>query len=295
LARCFHSCPGGAAISHADQAVAYGGHGTANLSDDFIEGFSHLVVEVKDLDRSETFYRDVIGLEVLGRGLLAEPRPHSLMRLATGQLLVLLQDDHPEPIRENSSSIHHAFLLTVDKYREAQDRFRAHGYDVGDTREAFRAKGEFSMDIWDPDGHRWQLQAFGEEQHSIIKPGVGVVDCGPAAGFEVGSVTTFKDGNFFLLRRKEGFLALSRWCRHANGLLSYQKEHWRFYCAFHGATYNLEGTHTGHLENIPPLRENAVSIDARGHVLVDTEVLRERADGEPPCYAAARQAALSAS
>ncbi len=281
-------------MSHAEQAV-YGGHGTVNAPGTAVDGFSHIVLEVKDLERSEQFYQEVIGLDLMGRDLIAEPRPHSLLRLNTGQLIVLTQVEEPVPIRPNTSSIHHALLLTIDQYSQAQERFKAHGYDIGDTREQFRAKGEYSMDIWDPDGHRWQLQAFGEEQHMLIKPDAGVVDCGPADDFEVGSVTTFREGNFFLVRRPEGFLALSRWCRHANGLLSYQREHWRFYCAFHGATYNLEGDHTGHLANIPALRLNPVTIGDRGHVLVDTDVVHEREDGTPPCYTATCGLAASAS
>jgi catechol 2,3-dioxygenase-like lactoylglutathione lyase family enzyme len=281
-------------MSHAEQAV-YGGHGTVNAPGTAVDGFSHIVLEVKDLERSEQFYQEVIGLDLMGRDLIAEPRPHSLLRLNTGQLIVLTQVAEPVPIRPNTSSIHHALLLTIDQYSQAQERFKAHGYDIGDTREQFRAKGEYSMDIWDPDGHRWQLQAFGEEQHMLIKPDAGVVDCGPADDFEVGSVTTFREGNFFLVRRPEGFLALSRWCRHANGLLSYQREHWRFYCAFHGATYNLEGDHTGHLANIPALRLNPATIGDRGHVLVDTDVVHEREDGTPPCYTATCGLAASAS
>jgi catechol 2,3-dioxygenase-like lactoylglutathione lyase family enzyme len=38
--------------------------------------FSHLVVEVADLDRSEKFYRDVIGLDALGRNLVGDNRPN---------------------------------------------------------------------------------------------------------------------------------------------------------------------------------------------------------------------------
>ncbi len=273
-------------MSHAEQVI-HRAPATA------VDGFSHLVLEVKDLERSERFYQDVIGLDLLGRELLNEPRPHSLLRLNTGQMVVLIQVEEPVPIRPNTSSIHHALLLTMDQYCAAQERFTAHGYEIGDTREQFRAKGEHSMDIWDPDGHRWQLQAFSEEQHMLIKPGAGVVDCGPAEDFEVGSVTTFREGNFFLIRRPEGFLALSRWCRHANGLLSYQREHWRFYCAFHGATYNLEGDHTGHLPNIPPLRLNPVNIDERGHVMVDTDEVLEREDGVPLCYTAACELAAA--
>jgi catechol 2,3-dioxygenase-like lactoylglutathione lyase family enzyme len=269
---------------HADGAAEYGGHGqpgaTAAPFDGF--GFSHMVLEVADLDRSEAWYRDVLALEPMGRNLLAEPGPHAVLRMNTGQLVVLLQVESPDPIRENTSSIHHAFYLTYDQYREAQARFSAAGYDISDTREQFRAKGEHSMDIFDPDGHRWQVQAFSEEQHAVIKPGVGVVDCGPAAQYSVGSVTTFREGNFFLVREAGGFLALSRWCRHANGLVAYQREHWRFYCAFHGATYDQTGCHTGHLPNVGALRLNPVTITADGRVRVDTDVVIERDNAAPP-------------
>lgn len=247
-------------------------------------GFSHLVLEVGDLDRSEAFYRDIVGLDLLGRGLLAEPHPHSVLRMTTGQLLVLLQVDQPTPYRPNSASIHHAFWLTMEQYRAAQARFAAAGFDIGDERAAFRAKGEYSMDIWDPDGHHWQVQTEGPEATELILPGVGVVDCGPVDAFPVGSVTSFGDGNFFLVREEQGFLALSRWCRHRNGLLAHQPEHCRFFCHFHGATFNYQGDHTGHMRGIPPLRANPVTITPDGRVLVDTDTVIERATDEPPTY-----------
>jgi catechol 2,3-dioxygenase-like lactoylglutathione lyase family enzyme len=263
------------------QALIYGGHGTQNTgSAETIQGFSHLVLDVADLERSERWYESIMGLEPVGRGLLAEPRPHALMRMNTGQLIVLIEVEAPEPRRPNSSSIHHAFLVTMEEYRVAQERFQAAGYDVADTRESFRARGEYSMDIYDPDDHRWQVQAYSDEAHEIIKPGLGVVDCGPAAQFEVGSITTFGAGNFFLARDRDGFYALSRWCRHMNGLLSYQRQHWRFYCAFHGATYNLEGEHVGHLPDIAPLRLNPVTLSSDGRILVDTDVVIERVSDE---------------
>ncbi len=283
-------------MSAPESQPAHAGHSVAlSAPTKEIEGFSHIVLEVKDLDASERFYRDVIGLETMGRGLLAEPRPHLLMRLNTGQIIVLAQSDDPVPIRHNTSSIHHAFLLTMEQFRAAQERFAANGYEIGDTRDAFRAKGEHSMDIWDPDGHRWQLQAFSEEQHEIITSGLGVIDCGPAEKYELGSVTPFGKANFFLVRSKEGFLALSRWCRHANGLLTYQMEHWRFYCAFHGACYSLEGDHIGHLAGIPPLRMHPLTIAEDGHVMVDTDTVLERDDDTPPRYVAACEPAAARS
>lgn len=267
----------------AMKAPSYGGHGMPGRGAvEPLEGFSHLVFEVADLDRSERWYREIVGLDLVGRDLLAEPHPHSVLRMNTGQLLVLIQVDEPEPIRPNSSSIHHALLLTMEEYREALARFQAAGYDISDSRRQFRARGEYSTDIFDPDGHRWQVQAYSDEAHELFKPGVGVVDCGPVERYAVGSVTTFGEGNFFLIREPAGFLALSRWCRHMNGKLAYQPEHWRFWCSFHGATYNLEGDHIGHLPNIPPLRMNPVTITGEGRVLVDTDVVIERDDGERP-------------
>jgi len=209
----------------------------------------------------------------------------------SGQLLVLLEVEDPEPRRKNSASIHHAFYLTMDQYRSAQERFPTYGIDISDERAAFRAKGEYSMDAWDPDGHHWQVQAEGPEATEIIKPGVGVVDCGPAEKYEIGSITSFGEGNFFLIHNEEGFLALSRWCRHRNGLLANQKEHWRFFCNFHGATFNYEGVHTGHMRELPPLRSNPVTISPEGHVLVDTDLVIDREVDERPCYVPAPQIA----
>jgi catechol 2,3-dioxygenase-like lactoylglutathione lyase family enzyme len=273
-------------MSHGD-ALHYDGHAASRAaSGPQGLGFSHLTLEVSDLDRSEAWYRDVIGLDLLGRDLMAEDRPHAVLQLATGQCLVLLQVDHPAPRRPNSTSIHHAFYLTMDQFRAAQARLSAAGYDIADNRAAFRARGEYSFDVSDPDDHRWQVQAFGPEQHELIKPDAGVVDCGPAEQFAVGSVTVFRDGNFFLVRAPEGLLALSRWCQHANGLLAYQCEHWRFYCAFHGATYTTYGDHTGHLPNVPPLRLNPITLTDDGRVLVDTNVVIERRPDEPPPFTA---------
>jgi catechol 2,3-dioxygenase-like lactoylglutathione lyase family enzyme len=276
-------------MTHASEGQTGGMHGTEKAVTSDLDGFgfSHMILEVGDLDRSEQWYRDVVGLDFLGRGLMAEERPHSVLRMNSGQLLVLMEVENPEPRRHNSQTIHHAFWLTTDQYRSAQERFSADGIDISDERASFRAKGEFSMDAWDPDNHHWQVQTQGPEATEIIKPGVGVVECGPAEQFAVGSVTPFGKGNFFLIRNDEGFLALSRWCRHRNGLLINQKEHWQFFCHFHGATYNYDGDHTSHLRGVGPLRMNPVTITDQGIVTVDTDVVLERQEDEPPRFTAA--------
>ena len=71
-----------------------------------IEGFSHLVVQVTDLERSEKFYQDVLGLDVVGRDLVNEEGPNSLLKTNTGQMVLLVQVPEVEPFRPNSNSIH---------------------------------------------------------------------------------------------------------------------------------------------------------------------------------------------
>ena len=246
-----------------------------------VDGFSHLVVQVTDLDRSEKFYQEVLGLDPVGRDLVNEEGPNSLLKMNTGQMVLLVQVSKVEPFRPNSNSIHHAWLLTVEQYQRAQQRLKALGYNIEDSREEFRALGERSLDVYDPDGHRYQVQAHGPEATKLIRPSAGKVHCGTIEDFAVGSVTPFSKGMFFLLRVEEGFFALSRWCTHRNGQVNWEKEHWRFYCPLHSATYNRKGEFTGHLQNVGPLRMHPVTISESGEVIVDSSTILLRKNYSP--------------
>lgn len=267
----------------ADEAPEFGGHGSRQVdwaTDGPAERFSHLVLGVTDLDRSEAFYRDVIGLDVMGRNLLAEPRPHLVLQMNTGQLLVLIQNEGVKiPGR---SGVHHGFMLTPNQYRRAYFRLKELGYDVGDERQQYRAHGEYSIDIADPDGHRFQIQCYGPEALRSM-PGVGIVDCGPADKFRVGDVRPFKGGNFHLVRLREGFLAVSKWCTHMNGIVVYQKAHWHFFCPFHDSTFDRCGVPAPFLGNRArrPLPIHPVIFSDEGHVLVNTDEVINRSEYDP--------------
>jgi len=244
-----------------------------------VRGFSHLVIEVTDLDRSEAWYRDIVGMDLMGRNLTAEDRPHSLLQTNTGQFWILVQAEKITPPR--TSGMHHAFMMTPNQYRRMMERVLAAGYDLVDIRAQFRARGQYSINIKDPDGHAIQFQCDSPEAHEIIRPGVGIVDCGPAEGYKLGDVKLFKDGDFFLVRLREGFLAMSRWCTHLNGRIIYQKAHWRFYCPYHQSTFDRRGNPTGGEPNLNALRLNAVSVSSEGHVLVNTDEISDRACYDP--------------
>ena len=261
-----------------------------------VDGLSHLLVQVTDLDRSEAFYRDVFGFDPLGRNLVAEQGDNALLKSNSGHMILLVKVDQVQPFRPNSSSIHHAFYLTPEQHQRARERRAvATGQEVSDTRASFRANGQLSFDVFDPDGHRYQVQSVGPEASVIMKADIGDVVCGKVEDFAIGSVTHFQDAQFYLVRHQDGFLALSHWCTHMNGELRWRDKHWSFYCAFHKATFNRKGESTGH-RPYPPLRLHPVTIGDDRSVVVNTSELVQRRNYDQaqlamvaPCQAAAAQ------
>ena len=252
-----------------------------------VDGLSHLLVQVTDLDRSETFYREVFGFDIVGRDLVAEEGPNSLLKSNSGHMILLVQvKGEVKPFRPNSSSIHHALYLTPDQHQRARERRAiATGKDVSDTRASFRANGQLSFDVFDPDGHRYQVQSIGPEASVIMKADMGDVVCGKVDDFAVGSVTHFKDAQFYLVRHRDGFLALSHWCTHMNGELRWRENHWSFYCAFHKATFNRKGESTSH-KNYPALRIHPVTVRDDQTVVVNTNEVINRRNFDPSQLAA---------
>jgi len=243
-----------------------------------IDGFSHIVLHVTDLDRSEKFYQDVFGLDLIGRDLVTDEGPTSLLGTNTRQRLLLVEVPEVVAIRPNSSTIHHAWLLTIDEMERAKERLTRQGFDISDSRAQFRAMGENSFDVFDPDGHRFQVQAYGPKSTAVVCENTGPITCGHMDDFPVGTVKAFVKGKFFLVRIDEGFLAVSRWCTHLNGLLNWKPEHWHFYCPMHGAMFDRKGDSLPCSRAAPTLRLHPVSISDDGTVTVDpdTAIKRER-------------------
>ena len=270
----------------AAEGVRLGGHAsdTHRVINGPAERLSHLMLAVSDLGRSEAWYQEVVGLDLLGRDLTAEERPHTVLKMNTGQLLILVEvpEEELRTTQGMTTGVHHAFMTTPNGYRRAIFRMEKMGFDLEDNRAQFRAYGEFSINFKDPDGHRLQLQCYGEESTEVM-PGGGVVDCGPADQYRVGAMKPFKAGSFYLVRRKDGFLAISRWCRHLNGTVVYQPKHWQFWCPLHGATYDRDGINEPFPSNEgkDPLRLHPITFTDEGHIMVDTDQVIERTGFDP--------------
>ncbi len=261
------------------------------------EGFSHLVLTVSDLDRSEKFYQDVFGLEAVGRDLVAEEGPNSLLKSDCRQMVVLVQvpKEQVRIEREGANSTHHAWLVkTPAEYKAIEKRLASMGFDVNDYRAAFRAAGQYSVDLVDPDGHRWQIQTQGPEATDVRVEKAGVVNCGAADQYEIGTVKLYEKEKFFLLRVADGFLALSQWCTHQNGLVKWRGYFYDFYCPKHGAVFERTGDCASSTMKLPPLRLHPVRVTEAGEVEVDTDrvILRRGHDAAqvvPPVCGAALQ------
>ena len=110
-------------------------------------GVLHFTIPVKDLDRSEKFYTEVMGMQKLRRN------DHMVFMRAGEDCFVLTFSENPiEPNRGSKHDIHSAFLLTAQEYDKAKQFLASKGIAL--IREENRTAGTFqgrSAYFHDPD------------------------------------------------------------------------------------------------------------------------------------------------
>lgn len=228
--------------------------------------FHHVMLEVSDLDRSETFYGDTLALEPVGRDLWPDGH-NSAFKTAEDQYVVLVEV--PE-VKKAGPGVHTNFLLSPEDYPTVYDRLKALNALVIDHRDEQRSVGEVSTYLNDPDGHRLQITAYSEEAFKVPSAGAGKISVGRVEDFPVGSVTHIKEGKFFLVRTDDGVLALNEICTHMRCIVAYQPEHYRFYCGCHYNRFSRKGEHLGHIAGTPPLHSYPIEF-LDGQIVVDTD------------------------
>jgi len=79
------------------------------------QGVVHFTIPVKDLDRAETFYTEIMGMERLRRNR------HMVFMRAGADCFVLTYSQNPgEPNAGDAHDIHHAFRVTAQDYDAAK-------------------------------------------------------------------------------------------------------------------------------------------------------------------------------
>lgn len=111
------------------------------------QGLVHFTIPVKDLDRSEKFYTEILGLERLRRNA------HMVFVRSGSDALVLTYSENPvDPNRGDAHDIHHAFKVTPEEYDRAKTFLASKGITI--FKEELRNSGTFrgrSAYFHDPD------------------------------------------------------------------------------------------------------------------------------------------------
>lgn len=230
--------------------------------------FYKLMLEVSDLDRSEIYYRDDMGLELIGRNLWPGDPPNATFRTADGSYVELVQVDEVKP---DGAGVHRNFMLPEEDYWVVYQRLKARGWERQNyrTEMGVRSATEVTCSVYDPDKHRIQLTAW-RNPYTAPAAQRGKIVAGRIEDFAIGSMTHVREGGFFLWRTAEGFQALNQVCTHLQCTLAYQKEHYQFFCYCHGRRFQRNGEQVAIHPDVEPLHRYAIEF-ADGQVVVDTD------------------------
>ena len=116
-----------------------------------IKGVYEIAIRVKDLARSEAFYKDALGLK---EGLRDERRNWLFMWVGGNSGMVVLQEDKGE-----WPSQHFAFSVLESDLERARALLMAKGVDVSEPVN-HQWMNAVSLYFKDPDGHALELLAI---------------------------------------------------------------------------------------------------------------------------------------
>jgi catechol 2,3-dioxygenase-like lactoylglutathione lyase family enzyme len=115
-----------------------------------IHGVYELAIRVKNLKRSEEFYKRILGLE---EGLRDDPRKRIFLRAGGNAGMIVLQEDQGD-----WPSLHFAFTVAADDIAKAAEELREKGLEVeGPVFHEWMPA--YSVYFPDPDGHQLELCA----------------------------------------------------------------------------------------------------------------------------------------
>ena len=119
-----------------------------------IEGVTHWSIPVNNLEESEKFYGELLGLEHVGR------LGNSVMScFAVGENRIILCEQPPQMPTRPAAHVHHSFTVTTETLAKACKIFEDEGVDVAEL--VYRKKGFFTgreLYFHDPSGNRLELR-----------------------------------------------------------------------------------------------------------------------------------------
>jgi catechol 2,3-dioxygenase-like lactoylglutathione lyase family enzyme len=116
------------------------------------EGLDHIAIAVSDLDRSERFYREVMGLERVH----AEWDPPRVLASRGSGMALFPAGMHGDEVVGAPGILHFAFRTDRDGFEAAQDSLKARGIEFRFSDHGL----SHSIYFEDPDGHQLELTTY---------------------------------------------------------------------------------------------------------------------------------------
>ena len=143
-----------------------------------VQGISHLVIEVSNLNRGEEFYRDALGFEPLGHELGPDSGPNVVLRTGTEQYLVLSECYQPRSLPE--TGVHQAYTVAPSDLPAISKKLQAQGIKIHTYKEDRPAEAEDNFYFYDPDKNRIQLvvsKTISDERGKVCGIDHAAVEC----------------------------------------------------------------------------------------------------------------------
>jgi len=146
-----------------------------------VTGVTHWSIPVNNLDESERFYGELLGLKHLGR--LGNARM-SCFNVGDHNIL-LCERPNKETPEDDGARVHHSFNVDPDKWEEAVAEVHRWGAELApDEPLVYREKGYFTgreLYLMDPSGNRIEIRD-GTWKAGMPKPSIEeIVAKAPAA------------------------------------------------------------------------------------------------------------------
>jgi len=126
-----------------------------------IVGFDHVVVNTKDVETAVTFYRDVLGMEILRLDEFRQGKVGFVSARVSPEIIIDLRPISSEE-KVTANMDHYCLVLGPTDMKQLHAELRAKGVRVEEeVRPAWGARGYGQQfKLWDPEGNKIELRCY---------------------------------------------------------------------------------------------------------------------------------------
>ncbi|MBI3325744.1 MAG: VOC family protein [Nitrospinae bacterium] len=126
-----------------------------------IVGFDHVVVNTKDVETAVTFYRDVLGMEILRLDEFRQGKVGFVSARVSPEIIIDLRPASSEE-KVSPNMDHYCLVLGPTDMKQLHAELQAKGIRVEEAvRPAWGAQGYGQQfKLWDPEGNKIELRCY---------------------------------------------------------------------------------------------------------------------------------------